>query len=1496
MFEYLMPLIVMPTYENTLLDQTYKAAVTRQIEYGRQRGVPWGISESGYNSIDAHLNYQYRAFGVPGMGLKRGLADDLVVAPYASALALMVSPEEACQNLQRLAKEGVEGRYGLYEAIDYTPARLPRGQVSAVVRSFMAHHQGMSFLSFAYLLLDRPMQKRFESDPLFQATTLLLQERVPRAMAFYSQPAELPEVRPAAEILGNQVRVVTTPDTPSPQLQLLSNGRYHVMITNSGGGYSRWNDLAVTRWREDGTCDNWGTFCYIRSVASGEFWSAAYQPALRPAERYEAIFSDARAEFRRHDRGIDTHTEIAVSPEDDIELRRVAVTNNTRARKTIEVTSYAEVVIAPQPADALHPAFGNLFVETEILRDQQAILATRRPRADDERPPWLCHLMAVHGATSSAVSFETDRSRFIGRGRTVAAPQAMTGPATLSGTEGPVLDPIVAVRHQVAINPGQTITVDIVTGIAATRDACLALVGKYRDRRLADRVFDLAWTHSQVLLGQINATEADAQLYGQLAGTIVFADAALRADPSVIVKNRRGQSGLWGYAISGDLPIMLLEISDPANFDLVRQVVQAQTYWRLKGLPVDLVIWNEDYSGYRQVLHDQITALISAGIAGSVANRPGGIFVRRSDQISNEDRILFQSVARATLSDTRGMLAEQIEGNSPGPTIMPELTPVRPYRPERGVFGLPPRSDLLFFNGLGGFAAGGREYIITTTRTSLTPAPWVNVLANPRCGTVVSESGSAYTWTENAHEFRLTPWCDDPVTDACGEAFYLRDEETGAFWSLTPLPRRGATPYITRHGFGYSVFEHTEDGIRSEVWIYVSLDAPVKFTMLKVRNESARTRRLSATGYVEWVLGDLRSKTAMHVVTETGADGAIFARNPYSTEFADRVAFFDADDPMRTITGDRREFLGRNGTLGNPAAMSRSRLSGRVGAALDPCGAIRVPFELEPGQERQMVFTLGAGMHSDDAHDLATDNRGFDAAGTALESVTRYWKETLGAIAVETPDPSVNVLANGWLLYQALSCRLWGRSGYYQSGGAFGFRDQLQDAMAMVHAQPHLLREQVLLCASRQFREGDVQHWWHPPGGRGVRTRCSDDYLWLPLAACRYASSTGDRAVWQEPSRFLDGRPLNDEEESYYDLPVLSEETASLYEHCRRAILRGLRMGQHGLPLMGSGDWNDGMNLVGRQGKGESVWLGFFLYDVLLQFAAVADTQGDPAFAERCRREAEQLRTNIERDAWDGLWYRRAYFDDGTPLGTSAATECQIDSIAQSWAVLSGAGDPARSRTAMQSVDDHLVRRGRGLVQLLDPPFDKGNLNPGYIKGYVPGVRENGGQYTHAAIWATMAFAQLSDDRRAWDLFSLINPVNHAKSADAIATYKVEPYVVAADVYALPPHTGRGGWTWYTGSAGWMYRLIVESLLGIRLEGDTLRVVPCIPAVWAGFNVRYTYRNTTYQIAVVPAPGASGQAKMTVDGIVQQTDAIRLIDDRRQHSVEVQMPAPRGKR
>jgi cellobiose phosphorylase len=1357
------------------------------------------------------------------------------------------------------------------------------------------------------------MQRRFMSDPLVRATELLLQERVPKKGAtLHPHAAEVTaSARPAVTEGRETMRVFTDPNTPLPEVHLLSNGRYHVMATHAGGGYSRWRDLAVTRWREDVTSDNWGTFIYLRDIDTGRYWSTAYQPTLCKADHYEAIFVQARAEYRRRDQSIETHTEISVSAEDDVEIRRVTLANLSSRTRHIEVTSYAEVVLAPLNADLAHRAFSNLFVQTEILPERQAILCTRRPRTPGEQVPWMFHLLVAPGAVSGEPSFETDRAQFIGRGRTAANPvvlgnsnnasglskelvkplsQLKSQPKSqpLSNTDGPVLDPIVAIRRTITLSADESAVVQIISGVADTREEALALLDKYCDRHFVERAFEMAWFQSQEVLRHINATEADAQVYGRLATSVIHSNVMRRAAPSVIARNQLGQPGLWRFAVSGDLPIVLVRIGDLNRIELVKQVLQAHAYWRMKGLIVDLVILNEDFSGYRAVLQDRIMGMINSGPEAHVIDRPGGIFVRRADELSEEDRVLFQTVARVVLTDTAETLAEQVQRRVPAERLPSRLSLAQQAVAEQAQ---PlPDHERIFCNGLGGFTPDGREYVITLEPGQSTPAPWVNVIASPHIGTVVSESGGAYTWVDNAHEYRLTPFHNDSLSDSSGEALYVRDEDTGAFWSPTPLPACGESGYVCRHGFGYSAFEHDESGIASELFTYVAMDAPVKFVVVKLRNHSGRPRRLSLTGYWELVLGEWRHANMMHVVTETDPhSGALFARNAYGREWDDRIVFVQVSESARTVTGNRTEFIGRNGSLAKPEALQRTHLSGKTGAGLDPCAALQTQIELADGQEREIVFIFGAASNTDQAQHFIQQYGGTAGARQVLESVWEYWNHTLGAVYVETPDQALNVLANGWLLYQTLSCRVWGRSGYYQSGGAYGFRDQLQDTMALIHATPWLAREQLIRCAERQFLQGDVQHWWHPPNGQGVRTHFSDDYLWLPYATCRYVQATGDTGVLDEQVHFLEGRELNVEEEAYYDHPQRSTEVASLYEHCVRAIKHGLRFGEHQLPLIGCGDWNDGMNLIGRDGKGESVWLAWFLYQNLQQFAGLARGRNDDDFADECIKQADQLLDNIEAHAWDGAWYRRAYFDDGTPLGSSDNDECQIDSISQSWAVISGGGESKRARQAMVAVDKRLVRRDAQLIQLLDPPFDKSDLEPGYIKGYVPGVRENGGQYTHAAIWTTTAFAMLGDKERAWELFAMLNPINHGSQPEEIERYKVEPYVMCADIYGASPHTGRGGWTWYTGAAGWMYRLTVETLLGLQLEVDHLRIAPCIPDHWQSFIIHYRYRETVYHITIKRVGETSEQvSRIVLDGSAVE-DVIPLVNDRREHYVEVEL-------
>ena len=1491
MFEYLMPLLVMKDYPGTLLHETYRTIVSRQIEYGRERGVPWGISESAFHVRDLQLNYQYGPFGVPGLGLKRGLIQDVVVAPYATMLAAEINPRAAMENLRRLEKDGALGAYGFYEAIDYTPERLPQDHDRVLIRAFMTHHQGMSLVSLTNVLGEDCMERRFHADPLVQATELLLQERIPVGVpAAHPRAEEVLTGRVAQVPQGMITRVYHRVDAEAPRTQLLSNGTYNVMVTVAGGGYSNCGANAVTRWREDVTRDHWGTFIYLRDVRSGAVWSASYQPVHKRAQSYEVAFAEDKADFWRTDAGIMTHMEIVVSAEDNAEVRRVSLTNNSTRTREIELTSYCEVVLNTPQADSAHPAFSNLFIETEFFAAENAILAHRRQRAIGDEPIWGIHVVVVEGDAVGSVQYETDRGRFLGRGHTPADPIAVMEDRPLSNTAGAVLDPVFSLRRRVRIPPGQTVRCSFSTIITNSREHAILLADKYHDPSTFERELRLAWTKAQVEISHLNIDAEEAHLFQRLASRIVYSDASLRPRPHVLALNTKAQSSLWAYGISGDLPILVVRIDKAADLPTVRKLVRGHEYLHYKGLKIDLVILNDNPTTYLQSLQKELETMIRTSGLGGWQDKPGGVFLRRADQIPEADRILLHAVARAVIVCERGLLEDQLERPEVTETLPPPLIPRLPSQTYPEPVVTPP--ELTFFNGLGGFHQGGRQYVIVLGAEQWTPAPWSNIIANKAAfGFQVTETGAGYTWSVNSRENRLTPWSNDAISDPPGEIVYLRDEDTGAVWSATPLPIRGTEPYIIRHGQGYSVFEHTKQGISQELLLFAPLDAPVKVSLLRLRNRSDRKRRISITHYNELVLGVQRNTSAPYVITQIDeAAQTIFARNPFNNEFAERVAFAASNEKFSSATCDRKEFLGRNGTLSNPAALRRTNLSGRDGAGLDPCTAIQTVIELAPHEGREVIFLLGEAASQAEAASLVEKFVHPGNVNDAFEDVLTHWETLLGAVEVRTPDAAMDTMLNRWLLYQTLACRIWARSAFYQSGGAFGFRDQLQDVMALVYSSPGIAREQILLAASRQFKEGDVQHWWHPPSGRGVRTRFSDDLLWLPFVAAFYANITGDFSVFDEVAPFLEQPLLKPDEHEIYMQPTVAEESASVFEHCLRALDRSLAVGAHGLPLMGGGDWNDGMNRVGHQGKGESVWVGWFLYTALESFAPLCDQRNDRARGDRYREHQEKLKKALAENGWDGDWYRRAYFDDGTPLGSVQNDECRIDSIVQSWSVISGAAESYRAQRAMAAVEEYLIRRGDGLVILFTPPFDKGKLDVGYIKGYVPGVRENGGQYTHAALWTLIAFAILGDGERAGELFSLLNPVNHSSTRAGLHKYKVEPYVAVGDVYAVPPHTGRGGWTWYTGSAGWMYRAGLESILGFKLQGERLRIDPCVPRWWRDFEITYRRNRTTFRIRVENPHGVSrGVATLELDGVLQSDDEFQLADDEQTHIVRVVM-------
>jgi cyclic beta-1,2-glucan synthetase len=1548
MFEYFMPLLIMKNYPDTLLNQTYFGVIEGQKNYAKARKVPWGISESAFYYFDSALNYQYKAFGVPGIGLKRGLANELVIAPYATVMTAMLDMKSAMDNIKRLIDDGMEGLYGFYEAVDYTKERLPRGKKKSIVKCFMVHHEGMSLMALNNVLNNYSLQERFHRIPRVKATELLLQERVPK-MVIFDRKHQFSMADISDEKFNVIVRNYRTAKTEVPETHILSNGNYSTMISNSGSGYSKKEDMTVYRWKEDVTADNSGLFFYIKNLNSNEYWSAAYEPCKDEGDEYEVIFSLDKAEFKRRDGNLSSHMEIAVSNEDDVEVRRINITNHSDHTRIVEVTSYCEITLAPYNADIVHPVFSNLFIRTEYLDNPTCIIANRRPRAKGQKKPWVMQTVAVEGETVGTVQYETSRLNFIGRGRNLINPLSMENDAPLSNTVGAILDPVMCIRRRVRIKSGETCRIAYTTGVANSKEEVVDLARKYKEILNVSRVFDLAWTQTAVELKYLGLKSNQANLYQLMASKILFLNEQYINREKYIKGISKHQKDLWAYGISGDLPIVLVIVKNEKDVDMVRQMINAHQYWSIKGLKVDLVIINLEGAAYTQPIQDAIRDLITSSHGREKQNQRGGIFLYGKVGIGEEIMDLLIGIARLVIDPDKGSLLSQVaSGNRENEQVKftkrtdlnnkildkeavsyirqkamesskeaetsPDLTNNEVKRHKdtykkrrRALFSVELSKELasyyesvgdntsveaykydvkelLYFNGYGGFNNEKGTYTIVLNDHRNTPAPWINVVSNNNFGFHVSESGSAYTWSRNSRENKITPWSNDPVMDEPGEALYLKDEETGTAWSITPKPLRNNGEYVIEHGFGYSVFSHEAYGIEGNETMFTPLDESCKVCIVTLKNNTERERRLSIFYYAQLVLGVVPQQSAQYISTYINMDSKfIYGQNPYSEHFGDLKAYLSIlGGKEESFTGNRKEFLGRGESIHYPLALSREKLFNVSGAGFDPCLAENIKIKIEPKSEIKFVILLGQHENLDHIEKVIKRYSDLATVENSLQKVKDYWKELLGRIQVKTPDESMDLMLNGWLMYQTIACRYWSRTAFYQSGGAYGYRDQLQDSMAIGFLEPTFTKEQIIRSAERQFTEGDVQHWWHPVIDSGIRTRFSDDLLWLPYVTIDYIKNTGDYSILKEETGFLKDEPLREGEDERYKISGFSEEKASIYEHCVRAIERGLRFGPHNIPLMGSGDWNDGMSEVGNKGRGESVWLGWFLYDILEDFKELCRYMEDDEKYTRYEEMTNYIRENLEDNAWDGSWYRRAYFDDGTPLGSAQNDECQIDSLAQSWGVISGAASKSRALTAMDALEKHLIREDKGIILLLTPAFDNSKLEPGYIKGYVPGVRENGAQYTHAAVWVVMAMAKLGRGDKAWKLFNMINPINHSNARLQCENYKVEPYVMAADVYIREPYAGRGGWSWYTGAAGWMFRVGIQSILGLQLKGEEgFTIEPNIPQWWNSYEIKYRRKNSVFNIRII----RGADKKILLNGKIQQGTIIPYLDG--EHEVEV---------
>ncbi len=1490
MFEYLMPLLFFKSYPDTMMTHTHQNVINWQKQYGDNRRLPWGFSESAYYFLNIDLHYQYRTFGVPGLGLKRGLADEYVVAPYATMLALMVKSKISIQNLKDIEKVGGLGLFGFYDAIDYTQSHLTEDVPFKIVKTYMVHHHGMSLIALDNFLNGCTISNNFHADRRVKSCELLLQERIPRG-APIKEPhpidAELePAFKPSAHYVAEHSGINELDASP-PRLHTLSNGNFSAMITHAGTGYSSFHGIVMNAWKPDSTIDPLGLFFYIKDTESGKFWSAMHQPVKSKPDRYDTWFHNGKVVCSRVDDWIETTTEICVSPDHQIELRKLTLTNYADRKRTLEVSSYAEVVLNRQVDHNAHPAFSKLFIETEYLEAHHSILAKRRPRRENENPIWMVHTFAgnYQDNPTTPLYFETERSNFIGKSRSLSNPEAMDEGNILKGFQGNVSDPIVSFRKHITLNPGEKVQVSFGLGFAESREAAIQMADMYDNQLAVNRAFDLASIYGSVELNHLAIKTKQAHYFQKLASYLYYADSTYRTDERRLLLNHKKQQDLWAYGISGDFPLIIFRINEANQLKQLKILIKAHTFWRFRGIKSELLIINEHAPGYIDEIQEAIQIAIESSLERDILNKKGGIFICRADKIQQEDLTLLLSVAHAIFNKH---LPDLSRVNLPTETTSwykgsetANYLPLKEREFDVDESYRQKQSDLQFFNGYGGFSAEGNEYHVLIKRDSETgfpifpPAPWINVIANAKFGFTVSEQGAGYTWSENSRENKLTSWSNDPVKDTHSEAFYIRDEVKKKYWSPTPGPVIDSGFYRVIHGFGFTSFEHFSNGLDQKLIQFVPQNEPVKISKLTLQNRGVEIQRLSVFRYLERVLGVERTTSSRFVNQEISADGrTLYAKNNYNNEFAGRIVFSSVINPMENAqfrhTTDRKRFIGRNRSLCKPLAVANDRLlDNRVITGGDPCSVIQTIFDLAPGQSVSLIFLEGECNNRNEVDMLIERLSDSVQTDAELHNVQEFWKKTLTKITIATPDRSLDIMVNGWLMYQNLSSRMWARTAFYQAGGAYGFRDQLQDSTAALYVDSEICRNQILLHAEKQFKEGDVLHWWHMPTGRGIRSKITDDRLWLPYVVEFYLQSTGDESILHENAPYISSRNLEPFEHEAYLQPQVLQEKGTIYEHCCKAIDISLKFGIHGLPLIGGGDWNDGMNRVGENGKGESVWLGFFIYHVLTRFEKICRKMNETTRANNYLSVAGKLKQRLNTEGWDGKWYLRAFYDDGTPLGSSKNEECRIDAISQAWSIFSGVASEERSLQVLSAVEEHLVSEKDRIIRLLTPPFDKTPKDPGYIKGYIPGVRENGGQYTHAALWTVKAFAETGMGEKAVHYLNMVNPINHALDQQAANTYKLEPFVVAADIYGEKSLTGQGGWSWYTGSAGWMYRVSLESVLGLRLNGDSIMLKPAISESWKGYSIdlRLDDEETTYHIQIDNPNGLqAGLLEGTIDG------------------------------
>jgi cyclic beta-1,2-glucan synthetase len=1482
-FEYLMPRLLMRTPRFGLIAQSCRGAVKQQQAFGRQHNIPWGVSESGYYHFDQHARYQYQAFGIPLMGLKWDQGERLVISSYATFLALPFDASAAVENAREIEDLGGRGELGFFEALDFGAASARNATRPKVVQSYMAHHQGMTLVAIANLVSGDRLVERFHRDPRIASTEYLLYEQLP--LRAQTQPLETFEA-PLKQAEPSSVAIeYWTLDASARTIAMLANPRLSACITPRGGGNLKWRGYAITRWRPQTDGINGGSLLYVRDIERGTLWTTGLGTAGRD---YKVICGPDSVEFRDKRNALLIRQQIIIAPFSDIELRKVSITNDSNAPRQLLVCAYSEPVLAEAGGDSRHPAFSKMFIEDEFLAEQETLVFRRRPRGDSD--PALCLACKVVAQAGFKVrfQFETDRREFIGRGGSRENPAALKADdPQLRCRAGESLDPIAALGLIVTIPARATFQCAFVTGAGEDEIEILRNLDRVGSIQAANWTIDDARRHMQQELLVLEVTSVDVKRGTELFGSILSPP---RPDPArlfMMSGATRAQSALWRHGISGDRPVVTVVISDAVDFRNLENLIRALAVCQARGMSADVVFLDESDSAYAHPTHDRLQKIIRQYLRRTAANRDFETYIVPAFSLDEEARRALALSSRLMLDlrldDWYGQLARQQRQQPLIPGFLPQ--PSSPVHRD-SIPAVKRPTNLLLDNGLGGLAPDSSEYVLYLRKGHTTPAPWCNVLANAEFGTLISESGSACSWYGSSSEYALTTWSNDPVLDRPGEALYIRDEETGLFWSPLPGPARDDEPYVVRHGIGFSGFEHASEGLQQSTEVFVDPEEPVKFIRIHLKNCWPRARRLTITYAAEWRLGNSGTAAGLHLLPEwDAARNAFFVRNGFSTSRPDAQAFLSSSLPAHAVSFDGDEFLGPLRCWSVPAGLHAIGLSGQVSPCALPLATYQVHVSLAEGETCDLHFVLGAGRDADQARALIDAARLPRNAEAARRRQQHAWTELLSHSTVDTPDAGLNAMLNSWLPYQVISSRLNGRLGFYQASGGTGFRDQLQDVLAMLHYRPEQTATHIVRAAAAQFSEGDVLHWWHEEPLRGVRTRCSDDLLWLPYVVSRYLEVTRDFGLLDREAPFLSGLPLAESEHERYAEFRHGDDTGDIYEHCCRAIDARMTFGRHGLPPIGTGDWNDGYSKVGIKGDGESVWMAWFLIDVCRRFEPVCRLRRDRVRAGAYRRLRMELQKNVE-NTWSGDWYARGYYDDGSVLGGPERSECRIDLNAQTWAVIAG-GDTERQKRAMRSAQELLVDNEHRLIKLLAPPFHSSKQEPGYIKAYPPGVRENGGQYTHAAAWALLAAAEAGDRELALRWLDWLNPLNRSVDRGSVEHYRIEPYVVAGDVYGHAPYTGRGGWSWYTGSAAWIYRVAMESVLGIRRRGNRLFFRPCLPDAWKGFRLTIRFSAATYRLNLhEPARIGGSHIALVENGRLLQGTALRL-EKTGEHDVQV---------